>query len=259
MINHVRTLLLNALPETATFPGEEFVPSTYKVRSMPTVVRKIRQIIFGGNPDRYMLNYRMYELMVALHATELEEYVTYHDSRITYLPFRATSLYSTAYGMTVTPIGTFTGDIAQVGRLLPSELTGRLYYRWQFDVTSGSTVDITQEVPSRLNATDAYTLTAGRSNPIQLPGSSLSVTFSGPVGSKWIIEYLTRPTKTLATIMTTLASGVTGTDELVLFGTNPAEPLKTFMNLWHDHDEYAYKLGGLMLAVAWLMNEQVAA
>jgi hypothetical protein len=259
MINHVRTLILNKLRGTATFPGEEYIPVDYLVRTEPTVVQKIKQIIFGGDPDRYMLNYRMYQIMTTIHATELEEYVTYHDSRLTYLPFRSTSLYSSAYQTTSTKIGTFDGELAILESLVPEELAGWLHYQWNIDVIPGNLVAVKRLKPSIIEDTYEYTMTEGRSNAIPFTGSSLKFTFSGPVGAEWAVESVAKPQRNFATIFTALSNGITEVDELALFGVAPAEPVLSFKNLWQDHEEYAYRFGALMLGVAWLMHEQTAA
>ena len=259
MINHVRTLILNKLPGTATFPGEEYIPAAYAVRNEPAVVSKIKQIIFGGGPDRYMLNYRMYQIMVAIHATALEEYTTYHDSRLTYLPFRATSLYSSAYQTTAMKLGNFTGELAILETLIPEELAGWLHYQWNVDVISSSLVAVKRLKPTQIDATYAYTMTEDRSNVITFTGSSLKFTFSGPIGAEWLVESVAKPLSNIATLVTALSNGITEVDELALFGVVPIEPVLTFKNLWKDHEEYAYRFGALMLAVAWLMNEQTIA
>lgn len=259
MINHVRTLLLNKRAADSAFPGEEYVIPNYVIRQEPAVVRKIKQIVFGGQPDRYMLNYRLYQVMVAIHGTELEEYVTYHDTRLTYLPFRSTSLYSSAYGTTATKLGTFDGELAIIGRLLPEELAGWLKYQWQLDVTGANTIRVKRIVPTIIDRTYDYTLTEDRSSIIPFTGSSLSFTFSGPVGAEWVVDALAKPQKNMGTVLANLDSGITELDELALFGISPSEPVLTFKNLWKQHDEYAYRLGALMLAVAWLMNGQTAA
>jgi hypothetical protein len=216
-------------------------------------------MVFGGDPDRYMLNYRMYQIMAAIHATELEAFTTYHDSRITYLPLRHTSLYSSAYQTTSTKIGTFDGELAILEELIPEELAGWLHYQWTIDVISSSLVAVKRLKPTVIDDTHEYTMTENRSSPIQFTGSSLKFTFSGPVGAEWAVESVTKPRRNIADILTALSNGITDADRIALFGAAPAEPVLTFKNLWNDHEEYAYRFGALMLAVAWLMHEQTAA
>ena len=88
MINHVRTLLLNrgrdGTPRTS--PGEEYVPPTFAPRALTTPLRTAFTTLYGGDPDRLMLNYRLRQLTALLHSTELEEYVLAKDPRVTYLP-----------------------------------------------------------------------------------------------------------------------------------------------------------------------------
>src|SRR5690606_37703460 len=82
MINHVRTLLLG-LPGAASpgyqTAGEEFVDPTFQPVALPTYLAAVRRTLFGVDPDRLMLNYRLKQLLEVIHATELAEYVTFLD------------------------------------------------------------------------------------------------------------------------------------------------------------------------------------
>jgi hypothetical protein len=40
-----------------------------------------------------------------------------------------------------------------------------------------------------------------------------------------------------------------------LFGVAPAEPFRTFQNLWEQNDEVPLRLGGLILATIYRTNE----
>ena len=63
--------------------GEEFIPEFTPV-ALPSYLQIARNILFGAAPDKVFLNFRAYELMSLLHSTELEEFVTAFDPRITY-------------------------------------------------------------------------------------------------------------------------------------------------------------------------------
>lgn len=46
---------------------------------------------------------------------------------------------------------------------------------------------------------------------------------------------------------------------LALFGVGPEEPYKTFQNLWEDHPLPTYRLGGIVLALIYRINELLKA
>jgi hypothetical protein len=54
----------------------------------------------------------------------------------------------------------------------------------------------------------------------------------------------------LPALLPALIVALDAEDEAELFGDTEQEPNKTFHDLWKTHDQLAYKLGGLMLAVA---------
>lgn len=87
MINHARTLLGNqaAILLGLNFPGEEYVPETFYPVTLPSPLARIRALLFGSQPDRIMVNYRLRQYMTLLHATELSQYVTAFGARLTYL------------------------------------------------------------------------------------------------------------------------------------------------------------------------------
>ncbi len=85
MINHSRTLLLNALPAPG-IAGEEYIPPEYKVRTVPPYLDQIRKILIGNNVNREVQNYRVRQLMTLLHSTSLSKYVYTMDPRVTYWP-----------------------------------------------------------------------------------------------------------------------------------------------------------------------------
>ena len=65
MFNHIRTLLLNLPPVVAAsgFPGEEIVPDTFQSLTLPGYLQTARAALFGTNPDRAMLNYRLRQFL----------------------------------------------------------------------------------------------------------------------------------------------------------------------------------------------------
>jgi hypothetical protein len=237
--------------------AEEYVSPDYLPRQLPATFNKLRRIIFGGTPDRQMSNFRMYQLMQALHATELEEYVLQHDTRITYLPFDRSELLANAFGSTVSATPGTAGTLTVIGAPVPDETTGVIYQRWRVLVTNGTTVTINQLAPAAQTSqtVSTYALTAGLSNLIALPASTLLFNFSGTPGDEWFVEAIAKPTRNMAEILVALQSATSDEDETVIFGQPLVEPYLTFSNLWRHHEEYAYQLGGLLLAMAFRTME----
>jgi hypothetical protein len=106
MINHIRTLLLNRDGDHGygyDYPGEEFVLPTFRAKTVPTFLKGALRSLFGSNPDRLYLNYRMRQIASLLHSTELEEFVVLPDSRVTYWPMVADNFLD-SFGTTAVPI-----------------------------------------------------------------------------------------------------------------------------------------------------------
>jgi len=249
--NYVRTLLLNQASGYADTLAEEYVSPDFLPRELPAAFTKIRSVLFGGTPDRQMLNFRLYQLMQVLHATELVEYVTQDDARITYLPFDRDELFYDAFVADVSATSGTTGTLNVLGTLAPDEANGIIYHKWRVLVNFGNTVTVTEIAPDSQQEVLTYALTNGLSNAISLVGSNLQFNFSGNPDDSWYIEVVARPSQNMADILATLKDVVSSADEQVLFGQSPAEPYLTFKNLWQRHEQYAYQLGGLLLAMAF--------
>jgi hypothetical protein len=158
--NYIRTLLLNQTRgANAGTPGEEYVAADFIPSALTQPLHKVRTLLLGGTEDRHTLNYRLYQLMQMLHASELAEFVTYHDARITYLPFSHSELFE--------------------------------------DLSTPDLSDIVLLAQQTLSSADTTAI---------FVGSSL-------------------------------------------------EPMQTFWRLWSQNDLYPYKLGGLVLALAWQLHE----
>jgi hypothetical protein len=251
VINHVRTLLLNSNREIdPSFPGEEYVPDDYTPVVLTPVLGKVHSILFGSNPDRYMLNYRLQQIMSALHSTELDEHVRDFDSRITYWPQTTEVFYNFSFNTTAKQESSFTGHFNAVNTLLPNTAAGTVHFLWRVSVTDADTVTVQNLIPPLETQESSYTITNGSSEPIPLVGSTQSFKFNGPVGASWIVEGFARPQRDMGTVLADLTSGIGITDEPLLFGASPAEPMLTYKNLWKQHDVYAYRLGGVVLALA---------
>jgi hypothetical protein len=71
---------------------------------------------------------------------------------------------------------------------------------------------------------------------------------------KWRVEGFLRPTSDLYSIEEGLRS-VGEPYLLQLFGVSNEEPYLTFRNCWERHPEFAYRLGGLVLAMIYRTEE----
>lgn len=257
MINHVRTLLLN--PGIAGFGqayvGEEYVPSSFTHLKIPSKFDRVRKLLFGAAADRSMMNYRLVEIMTMLHSTELEEFVLEFDPRVTYWPFSARGIFDDAFGVTIVPEHSTAGSYATTQEIIQTSANGQLYEEWRVTVGAGSTFTIRRNSKPISTTTGSFTLTNGLSEGIPLPESNLLLRLEGPVSTdSYLIKSLKRPKHDLATIAEQLRTGMGAETQAELF-YRTSEPFKTFSNLWFDHDQLAYKLGGLVLALAHRIEE----
>lgn len=262
MINAARTLLLNMSgPYQGSTPGEEVLPDDYRPKALSPQLLRIYRTLFGISPDRTFLNYRGRQLLQLLHATELEQYLLDLDQRITYLPFTATAFA----GVFVSRVSRISGSTVQVylqGRQIADEYLGRTAYRWRVEVLDAETVRVERRLHEQSTMDRTVTVTAGLSSAIPLHGSPLTLQLStgtasadlaAVIGAAVQVDCTARPERSLAEIYTALR----GLDQLALeelFGVLPAEPYKTFSNLWTANPHMPYALGGLLTAYIYRIH-----
>jgi hypothetical protein len=252
MVNHARTLLLNLAPAPTGYssaPGEEFIEPDFRPLQLPGYLQHIRNVLFGSDPDRLMLNYRGRQLLGLLHTTELVEFVLELDSRITYDTLPRDAFYASQFLPRVTRLRGTTAELPLSGRVGPPDRAGRLEHAWRVETASSSQVAVRRlTAPLSLDLV-SYTLTSGLSELLDLPGSGLQFRVPAGVGNAWRITACARPEQNLAELVTSLTA-VAGPLETV-FGVGTAagrsEPFVTFRNLWRDHPEALYRLGGALL------------
>ena len=88
-----------------------------------------------------------------------------------------------------------------------------------------------------------------------MPGSNLLIRLQSPgIGDSYLVKALKRPQYDLASVAEQLRTGMGAETQAELF-YRTSEPFKTFSNLWFDHDQLAYKFGGLILALAYRLDE----
>ncbi len=180
MINHGRNLLLNANGSSFVrddVPGEEYVPPDFRSVRLPTSLQRVRSVLFGDRPDRLMLNYRTRELLQLLHATELREFLTDLDPRITY-EF-GSDFADMGTGLVVTQLeGSSQIKLDVIGDLGSAYGQNNLYREWNLDVIDTDTIEVSQVKPTRSVEEVEYDPGTTRSSAIALPGSGLSVKFN---------------------------------------------------------------------------------
>ena len=250
MFNHVRTLLLNrAAVEPTTHLAAELVPAEFQPIVLPATLRNVRAILFGGTPDLDMLNFRLAQYLPVLHNTELQQYVFALDSRITYSAADNSSLLSPS--LFVPAVEATAGSLALTGSPSSPDIAGQM--RYAFDIAVGeSSVSIRQFVPGSVQRELPLTFgDDGLSLSFSLPSTGYTFTLSrANIANDYVVTGRLRPQWGLGQVVAMLRRVAESTMQ-ELFGTAPVEPWQTFGNLWYDHPETVYQLGGLLLAVAY--------
>jgi hypothetical protein len=262
MYNHCRTLLLNrAAVDPDAYPGEELVPQEFREIRLPSYLTNVRARLFGADPDRTMLNYRLKQFLPLLHQTELAPFVTDLDPRITYDVADEHDLVLPAmFQPSVTQVSGSGAALLLSGNPAAPDMGGQLHYQFNAHVLLAEgdidtvRIDRVIPVPARLWIWP-LSLTDGASACYDLAetGYKVALTTTDPAAG-YIVEGYRRPQWSLGQIVA-LARGLGEPDLDALFGIQPAEPWATFRNLWYDHPELAYKLGGLLLALAYRTEE----
>jgi hypothetical protein len=70
VINHCRTLLLNrdGRGYVVGVPGEEYTPPEFRAVALPRALQRVWQCLFGTDPDRPYLHYRVRQYLALLPA-----------------------------------------------------------------------------------------------------------------------------------------------------------------------------------------------
>jgi len=135
VINHARTLLMNIDGDGyGGFPGDEYIPPAYHSLNLPGYVDQIRKYLFGPSPDRMLLNYRTRQYMSLLHSTELLEFLTDLDPRITYRVNQQDLFADQLYAPVYLPINCGNQQLFFVGEVGPPDVFGKMYHQWRVRV-----------------------------------------------------------------------------------------------------------------------------
>lgn len=256
MLNHTRTLLLNqsttAVPGNYV-PGDELVAEGYTSVSLSSSLLSVRRALFGSDPDRYMLNYRLRQFMAILHATPLVEFVLAQDSRVTYPEPDQTLLARTLYQPQV--LGR-DGTLTVLGTPAAPDTGGRMKHVLRVTRLDADTVQIRRQTPPMTVTRIEMTETDGVSSVMDLVdlGYRFRLHQSVP-GDSWTVDVVLRPQWDLARILTNLAS-LGETVFLELFGVPAEEPYLSWRNLWYHGRDPLLRLGAVLLALAYRTEER---
>lgn len=254
MLNHVRSLLMNlhgedqAYPET--YPGDAVIPAEYRKIQLPDYLVQVREQLFGKTPDRTFLNYRVFQYLQLIEGTELREYVSALDPRITYNLNSSDLFLSSSFMPSVSGEGsTIEASLTVRGKAISPDATGKSNYAYRVYIPDGSTLSVDYYSDQLLTENYMLSYYSGLSPEYALPLSGYRVQLSaGSVGDVWRIQGAYRPTYSVAAILD-LAKHLKEDYLLAVFQGD--EPYVTFHNCWNSHPEIAYKLAGLVLAVAY--------
>jgi len=261
MYNYGRTLLLN-LPGNdryfANVPGDELIPSAYFAQELPNYLREFRKSLFGATPDRAMLNYRAAQLLELIQATELQQYILDLDSRLTYSSYQL----QLAAPATFKPVVTQYGDedpqkiLTVIGTPESPDVSGTSGYDYRVTL-DGVNIMIDRLAPPPSTTQHVLSFTAGLSDIYPLPGSGYSIRVNtSTLNGGWTVRGFLRPVASLNSLETAIQS-LGEPLFLQLFGVTDVEPYLTFKNCWENHPEFAYRLGGLVLAMIYRTQELI--
>jgi hypothetical protein len=254
LINHARNLLVN-LSGAGGFDtsalGEEIIDPSFIAVSIPGGLLPVWNTLFGSNPDREMRNYRARQLLQLVQQSDLESFITDLDSRLTYDLPDDTFLDNTLFDPI---IGGTDKTLAVINRPDPPDETGKMKYRWELLAGSGTVTDL-------LTGTErSFGVSGGLSDPILLPGTRQTyVTLQNPAANDlWTLAIRVRPAWDLGELLAALdnLSGEALTE--LFYTTQPAgsqEPFKTFRNLWEQHYDLPHRMGGLVLALIYHLDD----
>ena len=252
MVNQVRTLLLNRGRAGAGFdvPGEEFVPAAYIPKKLPAHLLRVHHALFGREPDRIFLNYRIRQLLLLIHGTELADEVTRDDARLTYLPLGGDTFFDDVFTVDAVQLN-HSHLLFVTGEHVAHEALGRCEEVWMLTVLEDNVLRIERERPRRVTTEISYSLTGGLSLPISLPGSGLSVRFrSVPVGTAWHVTSRGRPQTDLAEILPRIETALGDVGVLAVFPPPLAEPMASYFRIWQEHPYLVVRYAALLLGIA---------
>jgi hypothetical protein len=245
VINHARTALLNVSSTGNDSPWAEFIPHDFRPRQLTRGLSRIRAILFGHSPDRYMLDYRMLQLIPLLHSLDLETFTLADDTRVTYTQ---RNVDPAIFVPQVTADKEVSPPVL-AGNSDADDSHGRLFCVWHITVDDYD-FELLDEQTRQAWVFPLEIASNSFSVPIRLPGSNWYISIPPTPNTGWQIVTVLRPSATAANLYRVLAEVVTEADLLDLFGVSPAEPQQSYQNLWMKHPAWPVRLGALLLGMA---------
>jgi hypothetical protein len=173
VVNQVLTLIQNRDGAGNPLTAYGFyTPPDYRAVTLPGELAGISRTLFGANPDRLGLDYKLRACAAVLHASALADDVTADDPRLTYLPLQARGM--PPMGTVAEPRSSVGTAAAAIGRCPDETGDGRLEFHWQLDI-SGNVAVIKRYAPSYMLSSTTLRYTDNLSSPITLPGSALAI------------------------------------------------------------------------------------
>jgi hypothetical protein len=238
MINHYRTALLNISGDNwpgLEYPGEELVDTLFASRPLPSHVRVVRGLIFGENPDRAYLNYRLKQITTLWHDSILNEAATDVDSRITYWPLKFSSDMSSFGTLKVDSInGSVIPDYSYNPTPYADDRNGRAEFIYELNVTGDSAIVV-----------DEFTK---KTRTISKTGNYFDLGYNARLtigNGSWRVVIFGRPQKDLGQILVDCDLIRNSDVELLLF-----QGKSSLKELWKTSEFLPERLGALSLALA---------
>ena len=243
MINHYRTILLNIDGTNSpglSYPGEELIDIDFKSKKLPTHLSTVRRLLFGENPDRAYLNYRLKQYTTLWHDSILHEATLDDDPRLTYWPLKYSADMSKFGTVSVEGINT-QDDISYSYLKTPTadDRAGRAEFIYEISVVGDSCVikdEKTKENKVVYKSGSYFDL----GNDIRL------VIDNG----HWRVTAFASPAKDLGDILADCNLLRNSEVEFLLFLNN-----MSLKDLWTTSEFLPERLGAISLALAIEMNK----
>lgn len=264
MVNHFRTYLLNIARDGNSLltAGEEFISSTYVPRRRDSLLNYVHAVLFGSNTDREFVNLRGRQLLELTHASSLQDVITWHDPRITYLPWKPVFPVASSQKTTIQKLtaGEFPQLITTGNAALKSN-SNRARTRWQLQYTfigsNSFEFQATRQTPfAKTYATETYALVGNaiHTAPIPLPDTPLKLTITDNeknIGQphKWNLEILELPQLDVSQVMHQLYSN--SADYITtLFPAGGTELQQKLLNVLLADNSIVNKYAAILLGIA---------
>lgn len=251
MVNHVRTLLMNRGREGHGLdqPGEEFVYDKFKPRVLTPGLLTAHRILFGGQPDRLFVMFRMRQLMQLIHSSPLANDVLVKDPRITYLPFDD-EMFSELFTRTITIRGNGNPlDLHIYGNHVVDMQRGVAEQVWDVFVNGDDPV-----IANRSTGETRYSVLEAGILRAPLHGTDLHLhvrsVFLKSTDNTRIVSRA-RPDGDLATLMQALQDTLGQSGLSDIFKSPLVEPYTTWYSIYNDAAQpFAMRMAALLLAMA---------